>query len=593
MGRRVRMGALAVALAAALAVSGCAAEAPRTVRGFEVVAALPAAATTANPFTATTPSDADAAIAAAIYSGFTMIDAEGELVDDPSFGSQQLVTENPFTVRYTIAPGVSWSDGTPVDAVDLLLHWAALSGALNTPGFVPDAVREAGSGRLPSLPAGTVYFDADASWSATQGIRLAGAAPQLSSDRTSLEVVFDSPPADWRRVLTSAGMPAHLIAQRALGVADWSAAKDAVLSAVLSGDTVALRSIAQFWNTGFELGAGRPLPLGNGPFEVEAVTAAGTVTLVAGTRYTGAHRPFAEAITLQTIADPMAAVQALHIGAVQLIAPVPTAEAAEAVADLKLRLLPADAPATDVLLLRASGSLGGLIEQQAVRQAVALSIPRKLIAAEAVVPVRPGAQVPTALVAASGGSGGGDADLDGARALLAEAGASGAGLCMLYDPAQPRHAAEFALIASSALEAGLTISDCSSEDWRQRLGQPGQYDLALVEADFTADDAAGLWDRLHSAGRAGLPGLAGPEAPARPELDAMLDLLVAAAPEERDAVLAQLEQLLAESAEIVPVATVPRSVAFEDRVLTGVSSAPVPAGVFWNPWEWRPVDPKV
>lgn len=593
MGGRVRRAALAAALATALVVSGCAAESPRTVRGFEVTAALPASATTANPFTPAAGTEADAAIAAAIYSGFTMIDAEGELVDDPSFGSQQLVAEDPFTVRYTIAPGVSWSDGTPVDAVDLLLHWAALSGALNTPGFDPDALREAGSGRLPALPAGTVFFDADTSRSATHGILLAGAVPQLSSDRTSLEVVFDSPPADWRRVLTSAGMPAHFIAQRVFGIEDWSAAKDAVLSAVLDGDTAALRSIAQFWNTGFELGPGGPLPLGNGPFEVESVTAAGTVTLAAGARYTGAHRPYAEAITLQTIADPLAAVQALHIGAVQLIAPVPTAEAAEAVAGLKLRLLPADAPATDVLLLRASGSLSGLIEQQAVRQAVALSIPRGLIAAEAVLPVRPGARVPTALVSTSSASGGGDADIEGARALLAEAGASGAGLCLLYDPAQPRHAAEFALIASSALEAGLTISDCSSEDWRQRLGQPGQYDLALVEADLAADDAAALWDRLHSAGRAGLPGLAGPEAPARPELDAVLDRLVSTSPEDRDAVLVQLEQLLTESAEVVPVATVPRSAAFEDRVLTGVSSAPVPAGVFWNPWEWRPVDPKL
>ena len=36
-----------------------------------------------------------------------------------------------MTITYTINEGVTWSDGTPVDAVDLLLQWAALSEVFN------------------------------------------------------------------------------------------------------------------------------------------------------------------------------------------------------------------------------------------------------------------------------------------------------------------------------------------------------------------------------------------------------------------------------------------------------------------------------
>jgi hypothetical protein len=39
------------------------------------------------------------------------------------FGSMQIVRKaaKDFQIRYTVAPGQQWSDGTPIDAVDLLL----------------------------------------------------------------------------------------------------------------------------------------------------------------------------------------------------------------------------------------------------------------------------------------------------------------------------------------------------------------------------------------------------------------------------------------------------------------------------------------
>ena len=72
--------------------------------------------------------------------GFNYYNDTPELVQNTSFGSYEKVSDDPLTVKYTIADGVNWSDGTPVDAADLLLHWAALSRALDTPGLRPGRV---------------------------------------------------------------------------------------------------------------------------------------------------------------------------------------------------------------------------------------------------------------------------------------------------------------------------------------------------------------------------------------------------------------------------------------------------------------------
>ena len=36
-----------------------------------------------------------------------------------------------MTITYTINEGVTWSDGTPVDAADMLMTWAGQSGVFN------------------------------------------------------------------------------------------------------------------------------------------------------------------------------------------------------------------------------------------------------------------------------------------------------------------------------------------------------------------------------------------------------------------------------------------------------------------------------
>ena len=60
---------------------------------------------------------------------FNYYDKSLKLVPNASFGSYEKVSDSPLTVKQTIAPTATWSDGVPVTPADLDLeeHWAPRS----------------------------------------------------------------------------------------------------------------------------------------------------------------------------------------------------------------------------------------------------------------------------------------------------------------------------------------------------------------------------------------------------------------------------------------------------------------------------------
>ena len=64
-------------------------------------------------------------------SGFAYYDDDLNHVNNDQFGTCTLDSLDPLTITYTINEGVTWSDGTPVDAADLIIEWAAQSGVFN------------------------------------------------------------------------------------------------------------------------------------------------------------------------------------------------------------------------------------------------------------------------------------------------------------------------------------------------------------------------------------------------------------------------------------------------------------------------------
>src|SRR3990170_3158408 len=158
--RKTTMARAAAVAAAVLAVTGCTGQV-EVVDGTEVTVATSQAFYSYNGNTSygSNPT-ANGAIIAATNSQFVSYDAVPELVADESFGTVDVVSEDPLTVEYTIADGVTWSDGVPVDAADLLLAWAANSGALNTPDFDDSQYLDPATQQYTEdFPKDVVFFD--------------------------------------------------------------------------------------------------------------------------------------------------------------------------------------------------------------------------------------------------------------------------------------------------------------------------------------------------------------------------------------------------------------------------------------------------
>ena len=63
--------------------------------------------------------------------GFSYYDQDLNYINNDQFGTCTIDSLDPLTITYTINEGVTWSDGTPVDAADMLMAWAGQSGVFN------------------------------------------------------------------------------------------------------------------------------------------------------------------------------------------------------------------------------------------------------------------------------------------------------------------------------------------------------------------------------------------------------------------------------------------------------------------------------
>jgi peptide/nickel transport system substrate-binding protein len=532
-----------------------------------VTVAVQAPFTSLNPATvAGAASATNAEIARLTGTGFGYRDDAGVLVRDPSFGHAELVEGDRLTARYTIADDVRWSDDTPIDAADLLLSWAAGSGALEA-GFdaVPDAALAA----------------------ATQ-------LPQLTANRRTIFLHFDSFTPDWESAL-SPTLPAHIVASRAFGLPTESesqriAAKQALVDAIVDADPRALDAIARVWNESFTLSttpADHGLLVAAGPYRVDELSA-DRVVLTANPSYRGDRTPRVETIEVRAIEGPASFLQFVAAGGVDIAV-------ASATPDLVAALQGAPGLAVTVtpggeleqLQLMLSDSRDGAFDDPRIREAFLHTVPRAELAESAGAALLDSFLVaPSAAEGSAGGSADGYAQADPAAsaALLAEAGSPGAEVCVLYDPADPVRAREFELIRDSAAPAGFLVTDCSTADWMRVLGRGGAYDAALLSFDFTSvGSAAGAGEVLRSDSTTlNLNRFADPEA------DALIDQLTDTDdPALQQELVGRLDQKMWVSAAGVPLFARPIVTAVGPAV-TGVTHSAFGGSVLWNAWTWQP-----
>ena len=592
-----------VAIAATLLLSGCIGQGPSVVVGSEVNIGSMVSFTSMNPQSQSGRTDTNIAVAAATSARFFNFDETAAVVFDRSFGSVTKLSDDPLVVRYTVADGVRWSDGVAVDGADLLLNWAALSGVLNDPQLSRADVFD-GESYLPELPKDAVYFDTGVNPDRPRAIQLARAIPLLSADRMSITMTYSAPFADWAIAMPSAGLPAHVVAAEGLGIEGSNQAKDAVIAAVLEGDTASLGPLARFWNTGFNLedtamDGTSSLLVSNGPYVISDIEAGQVVTLSENPNYVGAHRPELETVTFRYFSDPLAAIQGLNTGAIQVVTPPLTAAVVSALSALPLESQSGHTARFEHLDLRFSESKSGVFDNPLVRKAFLKLVPRQRIAdalaeeSDAAVALRDsflfqsGQDGYTSAFAAATEYLTTEPDVDAAVALLAEAGVTAPEVCILYPSDDPARARAFLAIQAAAAPAGFVVTDCSSADWQDRLGAAGEYDAAMFAWELATPGISELEQIFATEGFDNLTGYS------NPELDALFaEIAASSSVVERRAFRLKADALIWADHGGLPLFNYPRRTLFDKNEINGILPSPTASGPYWNIWAWRPVLPE-
>ena len=580
--------------------------------------------------------------------GFTYYDADLNLVNNDNFGTCTVESLDPLTVTYRVQEGVTWSDGVQIDAADLVLQWAANSTVYNDadPIIAPDGttaeadadgnpivldaagapvsndptIDADGDGELES-PA----YDADGDTELDEGFTYKEAAgivfdatdeslelvtqfPVISEDGLAVTLTWDSFYVDFQTAGLSIGVPAHVVAQNALGIEDPAEAKAALLAAFEADDAAAVKPISDFWNTGFDadsLPDDPALYLSAGAYVLTSYDERAQMTFEVNPAYTWGPMPNVSTIVYRIIGDPVAAVQALENEEVDIIQPQATADILTQVTALADRGVVVDtgndATYEHVDLVFDNGGPfdpatydGDAATALAVRQAFLKTIPRQEIVDRLIVPLNPeaslrdsfttvpGAPTYEAIVSANGSTDWAAVDIEGAQALLDGAGVAGPIDVRFHFAANnPRRLNEYELIRDSAAQVGFNVLDGNSENWGPELDDNSIWDAAMFGWQSTVVDIAGTNANFTTGGQNNYGHYS------NETVDALYaELQTTTDPDAQQQLLLEIEQNLWADGFGVTIFQFPGVLAFNETYVSGVSDIPLSPKVFWNFWEW-------
>jgi peptide/nickel transport system substrate-binding protein len=537
-------------------------------------------------------------------SGFNYYDSESSLIKNEQFGTYELVSEDPLTVKYTVNSGVKWSDGAAVDASDMLLSWVANSCLLNNVEPILD--EETGEVTNQDELDSGVFFD-----SASCGGNLGEVTqtPVISDGGRSVTLVYDSQIVDWE-LQFGIGVSAHVTTQVAFPDEELTdeAAKQKLIDAINNKDLAVLAPISKAWSTAYDMTdypENTDLLVSNGAYVVTGLVADQSVTLTANPEYSWGPSPKVETITVRIISEPLAAVQALANGEVDLISPQATADILDALKEYEDFIEVVGGGEAVYEHMDLTFDNGGPFDPatygddaevaQKVRAAFLKSIPRDQIVETLINPINPDATVMNSFtqlpgypwyddIVAANGSADYAYDPEGALALLEEAGVSTpVDVKMLFSSTNPRRANQYVLIQEAAAEAGFNVIDASSPTWSSDLGS-GTYDVSLFAWVSTSTAVSGSELNFITGGGNNFQGYG------NAEVDALYkSLSTEFDPEVQKELLTQIETLLWADAIGTTIFQHPGVTAYNKNKLSGVVPAPLSPNMFWNFWEWTPI----
>lgn len=540
---------------------------------------------------------ANAIILYMTQSGFNYYDADLNLAKDESFGTYEKLSDDPLTVKYTINEGIVWSDGTPVDAADMLLYWAGVSGNFNDDAEDFEVDEETGE---PIVPENAVFFG-----SGSPGLALVSEMPEIGDDGRSVTLVYDEPFADWE-VNFGYAVPAHVTNRLAGGAEDPAAAKDEIIQAIADNDRDKLADISTAWRTGFDftsLPDDPGLYLSSGPYIITDFVENQYLTLSKNDKYTGDHAGKVDNITVRYNEDPQALVQALQNGEIDMLAPQATADTLAALQAIDGVTVETGQDSTyeHVDMVQDNGgpfdpaSYGGDAEKaKKVRQAFLLTIPRQQIVESLIQPLNPDAAVrnsfiltpdaPTyaQMVAENGSDFYANVDIEKAKSLLAEAGVDSVDVRFLYGASNVRRAQQYQLIAESAAQAGFNVIDGGDDNWGVMLDTAtDQYDANLFGWQSTSLAVTEADANFRTGGMNNFYGYS------NPEVDALFDELQTATDANRQQeILREVEKHLWADAFGITIFQFPGVNAWNSNI-SGVDPISLSPTIFYGFWNWE------
>ena len=535
---RVGARVLAGLTVAVLALGACSSDPPPTPepgRAQRVVVTVDVPFRSLNADTADGRAPGSVLVRGLVQDGFVALDASGAAVPDPSFGTVEKVSDDPLTVRYTLSDDARWSDGVAVTGADLVLEWAARSGALD------DVVPELGDdGEVVNGDA----LDAGVAFAATSRALVHAQVAPTVDDEGRVTVVYAQPVPDWQ-VALDVNVPAHVLGRSALGVEDDAAAARAVVDAVTAPATHHddLVALSRAWRTAWDddaLAASTADAVTTGPYVVTAVREDASVELARNEHYAGSRPARFDTVTVRADVHPLDQVSALAAGDVDVVAPVATADVLDALADADADVV-VGGDAAWQLVVRA-GAFGAPTtsadDRQAARLAWLSSVPRDDVRGVAQA-LWPAAEVDEAVLASVGdGAGrttGGAAGTPAAGPSVtptstptstqtapptapptpgattgptpAPTGAPTGGtdaaadaVRVLANTADPLRAAVVDLVADASAATGVEVTRSSSDPTTGLWADPDGWDVAIVPVVQDELPVASLLDRWRTGG---------------------------------------------------------------------------------------------
>ncbi len=532
-----------------------------------------------------------------IQSGFNYYDADLNLVQDESFGTYEIVSEDPLQVKYTFADTAQWSDGTPVDAADLVMFWGAKNSRFNT----VEADEETGEVDKADAETG-VYFNATSA-----SVSLIEEFPEISDDNKSVTFTYSKPFGDWE-VNLGVGVPAHIVAMNALNISDPAEAKDALVEAFENDDEDALSSISKFWNEGFQFSATLPddesLYLSSGPYLLTELREDQYVTLEKNPDYKGDREISIDKMTIQYSESPESLVQALENGDVDLISPQATADiltSLEQLGDDYTVITGEEGVYEHVDLAFDNGGPfdpatydGDEEAAKKVRQAFLKLIPRQEIVEKLIEPLNPDAQIRNSYTAIPGSpmydgiveankmTEFDEVDVEGAKALLEEAGVdTPVDVRLMYAKGNERRENEYSLMKESAGQEDLfNLINASDPDWGNLLSDTTKYDASLFGWQSTSTAVTESDANYRTGGQNNFGGYT------NDEVDGWYDELQVSTEEaEQEELLSNIEAQLVDDAFGLTLYQFPTVTAYNNS-LQGVDPISINPTIFQGFWNW-------